>query len=70
MAGKCDEIILVGRRRTQPIAEGLRAEGVAAEHIHVTGSLEEATGVLGRIGKPGDVVLFENDLPDNYNEDQ
>ncbi|MBO4884042.1 MAG: UDP-N-acetylmuramoyl-tripeptide--D-alanyl-D-alanine ligase [Clostridia bacterium] len=70
MAGRCDEIILVGRRRTQPIAEGLRAEGVAAERIHVVGSLDEATGVLGRIGKPGDVVLFENDLPDNYNEDQ
>ena len=34
------------------------------------GSLEEATAVLGKIGRPGDVVLFENDLPDNYNEDQ
>ena len=50
--------------------EGLLAAGMAQEHIHVTGSLEEATGVLGGIGQVGDVVLFENDLPDNYNEDQ
>ena len=70
MVGKVDEAILVGRKRAQPIIEGLRAAGMAPEHIHVTGSLEEATGVLGKIGQVGDVVLFENDLPDNYNEDQ
>ncbi|MBQ8953025.1 MAG: UDP-N-acetylmuramoyl-tripeptide--D-alanyl-D-alanine ligase, partial [Clostridia bacterium] len=70
MAGKCDVAILVGRRHTQPIVEGLRAAGMAQENIFVTGSLEEATGVLGKIGQLGDVVLFENDLPDNYNEKQ
>ena len=41
---------------------------MADEHIHVTASLDEATAVLGQIGRPNDVVLFENDLPDNYNE--
>ena len=70
MAGKCDVVILVGKRHTQPIVEGLRAAGMAQENIFVTGSLEEATGVLGKIGQLGDVVLFENDLPDNYNEKQ
>ncbi len=70
MAGKCDEVILVGRKHTQPIVDGLRTAGVDANHIYITGSLEEATGVLGKIGRPGDVVLFENDLPDNYNENQ
>ena len=68
MAGKCDEAILVGKKHTQPIVEGLRAGGMADEHIHVTASLDEATAVLGQIGRPNDVVLFENDLPDNYNE--
>ena len=24
--------------------------------------------ILHKLGRPGDVVLFENDLPDNYNE--
>ena len=70
MVGKADEVILVGKKHTRPIAEGLMAAGMAPEHIYVTASLEEATGVLGKIGQMGDVVLFENDLPDNYNEDQ
>lgn len=68
MASRCDEVILVGKKHTLPIVEGLRAGGMDAEHIHVTASLEEATAVLGQIGHAQDVVLFENDLPDNYNE--
>ena len=68
MANKCDEAILVGKKHTQPIVEGLRAGGMTDEHIHVTASLDEATAVLGQIGRANDVVLFENDLPDNYNE--
>ena len=36
--------------------------------ITLVGNLNEATAVLARLGRPGDVVLFENDLPDNYNE--
>ena len=68
MASVCDEVILVGKRHTQPIADGLKAAGMDMTHVYVTGSLEEATAVLGRIGMQGDVVLFENDLPDSYNE--
>ena len=30
--------------------------------------LEEATKIIQRIARPKDVILFENDLPDNYNE--
>ena len=70
IAGKCDEVILVGQKRTQPIFKGLKSAGMAEDHIHTCSSLEEATAVLGRISYPGDVVLFENDLPDNYNEDK
>mgnify|MGYP001095995226 CR=1 FL=1 len=29
-------------------------------------TLEEASALLAKIGKAGDTVLFENDLPDNY----
>lgn len=68
MANKCDEAILVGKKHTRPIVEGLRAGGMADEHIHVTASLDEATTLLGQLGRANDVVLFENDLPDNYNE--
>lgn len=64
----CDYIILVGRRRTAAIAEGARQAGFSADRLHVVGSLEEATAKLGQLVRPGDVVLFENDLPDQYSE--
>jgi UDP-N-acetylmuramoyl-tripeptide--D-alanyl-D-alanine ligase len=62
----CDEVILVGARQTQPIAEGLRAGGLPAERTHVVESLDEVTATLARIAGPGDVALFANDLPDTY----
>ena len=68
IAGAADIAVLVGRKHTGPIAEGLRAAGFPEEEIHTVGSLEEASALLGRIGRAGDTVLFENDLPDNYQE--
>ena len=60
--------ILVGRRHTAPIADGLREKGFDETNLHVVSTLEEAAAILRQIGKPGDVALFENDLPDNYSE--
>ena len=68
MADCCDVAILVGKKRSQAIGEGLRAGGFAEERIYVVSSLDEATGLLREIVKAGDTVLFENDLPDNYSE--
>ena len=69
MADKTDLAILVGKKHTRPIAEGLREAGFPEEKIYPVGSLREATEKLGALGLPGDVVLFENDLPDNYSEE-
>ena len=68
MARSVDVAILVGRRHTQPIADGLIHAGFPQENIHVVGSLEESTTLLHAMMKSGDVVLYENDLPDNYSE--
>ncbi len=68
MAKSVDIAILVGRKHTAPIAEGLRREGFPEENIHVVSSLDESTQVLHAMMKTGDVVLYENDLPDNYSE--
>jgi UDP-N-acetylmuramoyl-tripeptide--D-alanyl-D-alanine ligase len=65
-AAVCDEVILVGARQTLPIAEGLRAGGLADEHTHVVETMDEVTVTLARIAGPGDVALFANDLPDTY----
>lgn len=62
----CDDVILVGERQTRPIADGLRAGGLAPEHIHIVETLDEVTALLTRIGGPGAVALFANDLPDTY----
>ena len=67
-AAVCDTVVLVGPRRTAPILAGLRAAAFPAEHVVVVASLAEATARLATLLGPGDVVLFENDLPDTYDE--
>jgi len=68
MADCVDVAILVGKKHTSPIAKGLKEAGFPKENLHVVSSLDEATAILRQIGHPGDVALFENDLPDNYSE--
>lgn len=67
-AACCDQVVLVGPRRTRPILEGLREGGFPAERIAVVEDLEGARCFLQRFLREGDVVLFENDLPDTYSE--
>lgn len=64
----CDFTILIGEKRTIPIYEGLMETGYNEDNIYVVKNLEEATKIIQRIARPKDVILFENDLPDNYNE--
>lgn len=65
-AGKCDIIILVGKNRSKPIREGVEAGGFNTENLYVVSSFAEAMGIYSRIADKNTVVLFENDLPDNY----
>ena len=60
--------ILVGEKRSKPIIRGLLDEHFNEENILVVQSLAEASERLAEISQIGDVVLFENDLPDNYIE--
>jgi UDP-N-acetylmuramoyl-tripeptide--D-alanyl-D-alanine ligase len=66
----CDVAILVGAARATPIREGLAAAGMDPASVHVVRDIGEATALLGRLTRAGDVVLFENDLPDTYAEPQ
>ncbi len=59
-----DVAVLVGKRHTAPIAQGLRSKGFAEENLHVISDLAQSAQFI----RPGDVVLYENDLPDNYQE--
>jgi UDP-N-acetylmuramoyl-tripeptide--D-alanyl-D-alanine ligase len=64
----CDYVILVGEKRTKPIYEGLMETNYNNDNIFIVSNLDEATAIIGKIANPKDVVLFENDLPDNYSE--
>jgi UDP-N-acetylmuramoyl-tripeptide--D-alanyl-D-alanine ligase len=68
-ADVCDHVILVGPERTKPIARGLREGGLDPDAITIVRDIAEATKVLGGLTRSGDVILFENDLPDMYAED-
>jgi UDP-N-acetylmuramoyl-tripeptide--D-alanyl-D-alanine ligase len=65
-ADVCDEVILVGPERAVPIQAGLREAGFPESRTHVVRDLAEATARLRKLLRNGDVVLFENDLPDTY----
>ena len=65
----CDHVILVGPERTKPISRGLHAAGFDDDAITVVRDIGGATQVLARLTRAGDVILFENDLPDMYAED-
>ena len=69
-ADVCDLVILVGPTRTTPILEGLKAAQYPSQQIIVALNLEEVKQHLATRVQAGDVVLFENDLPDNYNEER
>lgn len=64
----CDYVILVGKNRTKPIYKGLKESGYNENNIIVVQNLDEATKEFQKIVRPKDIVLFENDLPDNYEE--
>jgi UDP-N-acetylmuramoyl-tripeptide--D-alanyl-D-alanine ligase len=64
----CDYVLLVGPRQTQAILRGLEREHFPRERIRVVRDLAEATSELRGLVQAGDVVLFENDLPDLYVE--
>ena len=63
----CDYILLVGKKRAQPILEGVRSKGFPQERCLVYDKLEEAMAYAYTIkGQGHKYILLENDLPDNY----
>jgi UDP-N-acetylmuramoyl-tripeptide--D-alanyl-D-alanine ligase len=63
-----DIAILVGKNRTKKIHEGLSEKKFVNDNIRIVNSLIEAQGILKEVVVSGDVILFENDLPDTFSE--
>ncbi len=66
IAKVADVVILVNKNQSQNIKEGLLTEGFKNENIFEVENLYEATNLFKTLLKPDDIVLLENDLPDNY----
>jgi UDP-N-acetylmuramoyl-tripeptide--D-alanyl-D-alanine ligase len=67
-ASVCDLVFLVGPEQTKAIQEGLRERAFNPEKLKIFLSTADAVQHLSSVTRSGDVILFENDLPDQYNE--
>ena len=66
MASVCDYVIIDSLINYDAISSGLIFAGFDESKIMQAVSLNQAVELLSKIVSDGDVVLFENDLPDNY----
>ena len=60
------DVVVVGETNRRALLEGLRGSERAAVSSSTVRSRDEAVAWVRRELGPGDVVLYENDLPDHY----
>lgn len=64
-----DYVVLVGEKKTKPIYEGLLDKGFDKDKIMVLNDVRESYKFVSNLGNTNEVyALFENDLPDTFNE--
>ncbi|MBR4968388.1 MAG: UDP-N-acetylmuramoyl-tripeptide--D-alanyl-D-alanine ligase [Bacteroidaceae bacterium] len=66
IANSCDYAIVVNATNRDAIKSGIEEGGLAQDKYFLADSLNHAHAHLAQILRPGDVVLYENDLPDNF----
>ena len=64
----CDYVIVVNKVNQEALKKGLESTDIAKENIILVDTLKQAKARLNELITPDKnyVVLFENDLPDNY----
>ena len=62
----CDYIILVGLKRAVPMKDAINKTSFNASRVLVVEDFKTAMQCLRKLTDKNTVVLFENDLPDNY----
>lgn len=67
LASHADIVIITGKQNAEMLINGLVDGGMAKDKIIFASSLKKGNIELNAIMQEGDVILFENDLPDNYN---
>jgi len=66
LAAVTDKVILIKNSATPAIEKGLLAKGFSADDIIWFESAQAAHIGLAKITRPNDIILFQNDWPDNY----
>lgn len=66
LAPVADLVVLIRNSATPAIADGLAKNGFNTANIVWFETAAEAHSAVPKMLKPGDVVLFQNDWPDNY----
>lgn len=66
IATSCDYAIIVNAVNRDAIKSGIDEMGMPADKYFLADSLNHAHARLAQILRAGDVVLYENDLPDNF----
>ena len=66
LARHADLVIVIGRHNAEMLINGLTEGGLPKENIMFAKTLNKGNAMLNDLIRDGDVVLFENDLPDNY----
>ena len=67
LAEHADIVIIIGKHNAEMLINGLVYGGMNKENIKFAKNLTKGNELLNEIIEEGDIVLFENDLPDNYN---
>ncbi len=66
IASSVDYAVVVNRLNREAIVGGLKDSNFSEDRYFVADSLDEARAHLATIVKVGDVLLYENDLPDSF----
>ncbi len=67
--GNIDYVVLIGKKKTLPIKKGLENKNYNMDNVIVYNDVKEAYNFIRGIKTKEEVyALFENDLPDTYNE--
>ena len=66
IASACDIAIVVNKVNREAISSGILKQGFSKENLIEADSFAEASARLATMPRAGDVVLYENDLPDSF----
>ena len=66
IAAVADKVIIVNKLNSEALTRGLIAKGYDEANMLYAETLDDAKKLLKENAEKGDVILFQNDFPDNY----